>query len=95
MDQFVTLLIHASCIFFCRVHPSKNWVWSQIPEIVRCSVEGIGVDDNNIEDMDAEAFIQAYVNIIAGACISLGKMFSSLCIHFMINLTECMYVDII
>lgn len=60
-------------MFYCRVHPSKDWVWSQIPEIVRCGVEGLEGDDNDIDDMDAEAFIQAYVNIVAGACISLGK----------------------
>lgn len=89
---FDPCLLH---IFFCRVNPSKDWVWSQIPEIVRCAVEGIGGDDNDIDDMDAEAFIQAYVNIITGACISLGKMFSSLCIRFMINLTECLHVVII
>lgn len=75
----------SAAYFFCRVHPSKDWVWSQIPEIVRCAVEGIGGDDNDIDDMDAEAFIQAYVNIIAGACISLGKIFFGLCIHFMMN----------
>lgn len=31
--------------------------------------------------MDAETFVQAYVNIVAGACISLGKLF--LLIHAM------------
>lgn len=60
-------------MFFCRVHPSKDWVFSQIPEVVRCGVEGLGDDGNDIDDMNAEAFIQAYVNIVAGACISLGK----------------------
>ncbi|KRH14935.1 hypothetical protein GLYMA_14G058400v4 [Glycine max] len=75
-DFIMLRVIARNLIMWNRVHPSKNWVWSQIPEIVRCSVEGIGVDDNNIEDMDAEAFIQAYVNIIAGACISLGMVFA-------------------
>lgn len=89
-QPFDPCLLH----IFCRVHPSKDWVWSQIPEIVRSAVEGIGGDDNDIDDMDAEAFIQAYVNIIAGACISLGNMFVSLHAHFMISLRECLYVDI-
>lgn len=88
---FDPCLLHV-CVF--RVHPSKDWVWSQIPEIVRCAVEGIGGDDNDIDDMDAEAFTQAYVNIIAGACISLGKMFFSLRTHFMMNLRECLIVDV-
>ena len=30
------------------------------------------MDDAN--DMDAEAFVQAFVNIVVGACISLGKL---------------------
>lgn len=50
-----------------------DWVWSQIPEVVRCGVESLESDGNDIDDMDAEAFIKAYVNIVAGACISLGK----------------------
>lgn len=85
LDLFATILINVCCIFFCRVHPSKDWVWSQIPEIVRCGVEGLG-DGNDIDDMDAEAFMQAYVNIVAGACISLGKLLIVLCIHFVVNL---------
>lgn len=29
----------------------------------------------DIDEMDAETFVQAYVNIVAGACISLGMVF--------------------
>ncbi|TKY56880.1 Anaphase-promoting complex subunit 1 [Spatholobus suberectus] len=73
--DFIMLRVLArNLIMWSRVHPSKDWVWSQIPEIVRCAVEGI--DGNDIDNMDAEAFIQAYVNIIAGACISLGLVFA-------------------
>ncbi|BAT81104.1 hypothetical protein VIGAN_03076200 [Vigna angularis var. angularis] len=75
-DFIMLRVIARNLIMWSRVHPSKDWVWSQIPEIVRCAVEGIGGDDNDIDDMDAEAFIQAYVNIIAGACISLGLVFA-------------------
>ena len=74
LDLFVTLLIHVCSIFFCRVHPSKDWVLSQIPEVVRCGVEGLGGEGDDVDDMDAEAFVQAYVNVVAGACMSLGKM---------------------
>ncbi|KAL2665396.1 hypothetical protein AAZX31_02G241900 [Glycine max] len=75
-DFIMLRVIARNLIMWSRVNPSKDWVWSQIPEIVRCAVEGIGGDDNDIDDMDAEAFIQAYVNIITGACISLGLMFA-------------------
>jgi anaphase-promoting complex subunit 1 len=70
ISTFILIYTYA---FFCSVHPSKDWVWSQIPEIVRCGVDGLGGDGNDIDDMDAEAFMQAYVNIVAGACLSLGK----------------------
>lgn len=59
---------------YCRVHPSRNWVESQIPEIIKNVVKCLKEDDNDTDELDAEAFVQAYVNIIIGACISLGKM---------------------
>lgn len=88
---FVTILIY-SYVFFFSVHPSKDWVWSQIPEIVRCGVEGVGGDDNDVDDMDAEAFMQAYVNIVAGACISLGIMFIGLYFPFMMNIAQVLFI---
>lgn len=59
---------------YYRVHPSRNWVESQIPEIVKNVVKCLKGDENDTDELDAEAFVQAYVNIIIGACISLGKM---------------------
>eukprot|EP00257_Ricinus_communis_P020956 XP_015580327.1 anaphase-promoting complex subunit 1 [Ricinus communis] len=44
--------------------------------IVKSGVEGIGDDTSDIDEMDAETFVQAYVNIVAGACISLGLRFA-------------------
>lgn len=61
-------------VLLCRVHPSIDWVQSLIPEIVRNGVEGLDDDANDIDEMDAESFVQAYVNIVTGACISIGKM---------------------
>lgn len=61
-------------MFYCRVHPSQDWIQSQIPDIVKNGVNCLGDDTDDIDEMDAEAFVQAYVNIVAGACISLGKM---------------------
>jgi hypothetical protein len=63
-------------VFSCRIHPSKDWIQSQIPEIVESGVKGLGVDAIDIDDMEMEAFVQAYVNIVTGACISLGKRYS-------------------
>lgn len=57
---------------YFRVHPSKEWIQSQIPEIVKSGVEGIRDRSGDIDEMDVETFVQAYVNIVAGACISLG-----------------------
>lgn len=53
------------------MQPSRNWIESQIPDIIKLGVlrlDGV-VDD---DEFDAEAVVQAYVNIVAGACISLG-----------------------
>ena len=54
--------------------PSKDWIQSQIPEIVQNGVKGLRDDSGDIDDMDAEAFAQAYVNMVAGVCISLGEL---------------------
>ena len=61
-------------LFFCRVHASLEWVQSQIPDIVKNGVERLGDETSDMDDMDAEVYVQAYVNIVAGACMSLGKI---------------------
>ncbi|KAJ9175912.1 hypothetical protein P3X46_014412 [Hevea brasiliensis] len=75
-DFIMLRVIARNLIMWSRVHPSKDWILSQIPEIVKSGVEGLGDDINDIDDMDAETFVQAYVNIVAGACISLGLKFA-------------------
>lgn len=57
-----------------RIQPSENWIQSQIPEVVRNGVSGLGNNMDDVYEMDTEAFVQAYVNIVVGACISLGKL---------------------
>lgn len=61
-------------IISCRVYPSKEWIDSQVPEIIKNGVKGIGIEIFAIDEMDAESFFQAYVYIVTGACISLGKL---------------------
>ncbi|KAL6003369.1 hypothetical protein ACLOJK_023592 [Asimina triloba] len=55
---------------------SREWIEEQIPEIVRKGVMNIGDDSSDDDDKDMEALIQAYVNIVAGACISLGLRYA-------------------
>ncbi|XP_015931282.1 anaphase-promoting complex subunit 1 isoform X1 [Arachis duranensis] len=77
-DFIMLRVIARNLIMWSRVHPSKDWVLSQIPQVVKCGVEGLGGDGegDDVDDMDAEAFVQAYVNVVAGACISLGLVFA-------------------
>ncbi|KAI4306844.1 hypothetical protein L6164_030088 [Bauhinia variegata] len=75
-DFIMLRVIARSLIMWSRVHPSRDWIESQIPEIVRSAVVGLGDDADDIDDMDTEAFVQAYVNIVVGACISLGLVFA-------------------
>ncbi|KAK3229282.1 hypothetical protein Dsin_001163 [Dipteronia sinensis] len=69
-------VIARNLIMWSRVHPSEDWIQSQIPEIVKSSVNGLRDDSIDIDEMDAETFVQAYVNIVTGACISLGLRFA-------------------
>ncbi|KAG6735069.1 hypothetical protein I3842_01G302100 [Carya illinoinensis] len=75
-DFIMLRVIARNLIMWSRIHPSKDWIQSQIPVIVKNGVIGLTVDASDFDDMEAEAFVQAYVNIVAGACISLGLRFA-------------------
>ncbi|KAL0003395.1 hypothetical protein SO802_017176 [Lithocarpus litseifolius] len=75
-DFIMLRVIARNLIMWSRIHPSKDWIQSQIPEIIQNGVKGLRDDSGDIDDMDAEAFVQAYVNIVTGACISLGLRFA-------------------
>ncbi|KAL5734362.1 hypothetical protein ACOSP7_032223 [Xanthoceras sorbifolium] len=75
-DFIMLRVIAQNLIMWSRVHPSEGWIQSQIPEIVKSSVKGLRDDTIDIDEMDAETFVQAYVNIVTGACISLGLRFA-------------------
>ncbi|KAG8651462.1 hypothetical protein MANES_07G131200v8 [Manihot esculenta] len=75
-DFIMLRVIARNLIMWSRVHPSKDWILSQISEIVKNGLEGLRDDISDIDEMDAETFVQAYVNIVAGACISLGLKFA-------------------
>ena len=77
---------------FCyRVHPSNDWIQSQIPEIIRNGVKGLSDEVGDDDEMDAEAFVQAYVHIVAGACISLGNvLYDSYFFLLEVKFTNCL-----
>lgn len=62
--------------FFYRIIPDREWVDSQIPEIVKKSFNDIGDDINDCDEMmDIETICQAYINVVTGACMSIGEAF--------------------
>ncbi|XP_058110276.1 anaphase-promoting complex subunit 1 isoform X2 [Magnolia sinica] len=75
-DFIMLRVIARNLIMWSRVHPSREWIENQIPEIVKKGVTNTRDDSSDGDDMDAEALIQAYVNIVAGACISLGLRYA-------------------
>ncbi|KAH9702559.1 Anaphase-promoting complex subunit 1 [Citrus sinensis] len=75
-DFIMLRVIARNLIMWSRVYPSEDWIQSQIPEIVKSNVEALRDDTSDVDEMDAETFVQAYVNIVAGACISLGLRFA-------------------
>ncbi|WCJ19904.1 Anaphase-promoting complex subunit 1 [Euphorbia peplus] len=75
-DFIMLRVIARNLIMWSRVRPSNEWILSQIPEIVKGGVAGLSDDNSDVDEMEAETFVQAYVNIVAGACISLGLRFA-------------------
>ncbi|XP_068662507.1 anaphase-promoting complex subunit 1 isoform X2 [Aristolochia californica] len=75
--DFIMLRVLArNMIMWSRVFPSRGWIESQIPEIVKMGVERIRDETSDGDEMDFEAVCQAYVNIVAGSCISLGLRYA-------------------
>lgn len=75
-DFIMLRVIARNLIMWRRVQPSRDWVQSQVPEIVYDGVRSICDEVDDVDIMDAEAFVQAYVNIVTGTCISLGLRFA-------------------
>lgn len=57
---------------YCRICPTCDWIQSQVPEVVKNGISHLRDDMDDMYEVDVEALVQAYVNIVAGACISLG-----------------------
>lgn len=60
-------------VTFSRVQPSREWVEAQVPEFIRVVIFKSQDDTVTGDECELEDVCQAYVNIITGACISLGK----------------------
>ncbi|KAH9618819.1 hypothetical protein KSS87_009167 [Heliosperma pusillum] len=75
-DFIMLRVIARNLIMWSSVNPTKEWVESQIPEIVKNGVEALGDDIIDMEGGDEEAVVQAYVNIVTGSCISLGLKYA-------------------
>ncbi|KAJ6768158.1 hypothetical protein OIU74_021929 [Salix koriyanagi] len=75
-DFIMLRVIARNLIMWSRVHPSNDWIQSQIPNIVKSGVNDLEDHVNDMDEMDTETYVQAYVNIVAGACISLGLRFA-------------------
>nr|GMD02091.1 anaphase-promoting complex subunit 1 [Ipomoea batatas] len=75
-DFIMLRIIARNLIMWSRVHPSEEWIQSQIPQVVQHGISGLGDDMDNLDEVDAEAFVRAYINIVVGACISLGLRFA-------------------
>lgn len=59
-------------MFACRIQASSDWIESQIPEIVKVGILRLEEGLMDGDEYDVDALVQAYVNVVAGACISLG-----------------------
>ncbi|OVA02727.1 Anaphase-promoting complex subunit 1 [Macleaya cordata] len=75
-DFIMLRVIARNLIMWSRVQPSRDWIQSQIPEIVKIGVTNLGDENVDCDEIDVEALVQAYVNILAGACISLGLRYA-------------------
>lgn len=75
-DFIMLRVIARNLIMWSRVHPSRDWIQSQIPGIVENGVKCLKNEVDDMDEMDTETFVQAYVNIVSGACISLGLRFA-------------------
>jgi anaphase-promoting complex subunit 1 len=75
-DFIMLRVIARNLIMWSRICPTCDWIQSQVPEVVKNGISQLRDDMDNMYEVDVEALVQAYVNIVAGACISLGLRFA-------------------
>nr|XP_020664001.1 anaphase-promoting complex subunit 1 [Pogona vitticeps] len=76
--EFLLLRTLARClILWDDILPSSKWIDSNVPQIVRENSVSLHATVMPLsEDLNLETLTQAYVYIIAGACLSLGFRFA-------------------
>lgn len=67
------------CCIRTSVQATEDWIQAQIPGIVKEALVVSPKEDGSPEmplnaDADMEALAQAHVNILAGACLSIGAL---------------------
>ncbi|EOA21984.1 hypothetical protein CARUB_v10002491mg [Capsella rubella] len=75
-DFIMLRVIARNLIMWSRICPTCDWIQSQVPEVVKNGISHLRDDMDDMYEVDVEALVQAYVNIVAGACISLGLRFA-------------------
>ncbi|KAJ4911668.1 Anaphase-promoting complex subunit 1 [Raphanus sativus] len=75
-DFIMLRVIARNLIMWSRIRPKSDWILSQVPEVVKNGVSHLQDDMDDMYEVDVESLVQAYVNIVTGACISLGLRFS-------------------
>ncbi|KAF6170410.1 hypothetical protein GIB67_014340 [Kingdonia uniflora] len=75
-DFIMLRIIARNLIMWSGVYPSMDWIQSQVPVIVKTAVTNLGDETGDFDEMDVEALVQAYVNIVTGTCISLGLRYA-------------------
>ena len=86
--DFILLRVVAhSLVMWNSIRPTMEWVWSNLPPLLRVSLEPPGDLEASMratEDLgrraggavDREAIAQAHVHALAGACMSLGLRYA-------------------
>ncbi|CAN8257090.1 unnamed protein product [Cochlearia groenlandica] len=75
-DFIMLRVIARNLIMWSRIRPTCDWIQSQVPEVVKNGISHLQDDIDDMYEVDVEAIVQAYVNVVAGACISLGLRFA-------------------
>lgn len=80
-DFILLRLVARSLILWDSVQPTEEWIQAQIPGIVKEAMFVSSKEDGSPElplnaDADLEALAQAHVNILAGACLSIGLRYA-------------------
>jgi anaphase-promoting complex subunit 1 len=80
-DFILLRLVARSLILWDSVQPTEEWIQAQIPGIVKEAMLVSSKEDGSPElplnsDADLEALAQAHVNILAGACLSIGLRYA-------------------